>query len=300
MKTLRSKTKNLNHLNFLSYLMIAACLSIFICSCSKKEDKAPPPPIKEISDEIKDLIYFQGDEKAPVVLINAQSGPDILLSTIEVDYIVEHFDTTGMLIVNVHQAQSLDSNRVKDNVLTLEQAVDLNTESVETLNKVIKYFKDQNRTVYVLGASFGAFITQELIVKKGIDVADKYLIMIGRLDMNDVMWQGMAEGRFGYFENGITPILFPEVATEALDINLARISAGLGMNRYTQLLNTVNDLSNLTYVYGEQDLFVGGLTSSEIQFLESKNANIIKSSGGHDDTFIDFLPQGFQEAFGIE
>lgn len=282
----------------------ALILSLFIISltssCSKSEPaKTPEIPIG-ISQEIKDLISFKGDENAPVVLINAQSGPDTELSTDDLDGIFEIFDTTDLLAVNVHQGQTLNPSLFEGNDITFEQAINYNAESIEMLYKVVKYFKDQGRTVYVLGISFGAFITQELIAKKGVDVADKYLIMVGRLDMNDVIWQGFAEGRFGYFENGINPIVEDEVGTDVTDRNLDKLAAGLSMNRYTQLLNTFEDLSKITYVYGETDQAVGRLTNSEIEFLQSKNVNIIVGSGDHDETINDFIVQGFSEAFGIE
>lgn len=279
-------------------------LSLFIISltssCSKNEPtKTPEIPIG-ISQEIKDLISFKGDENAPVVLINAQSGPDTKLSTDDLDGIFEIFDTTDVLAVNVHQAQTLNPSLFEGNDITFEQAINYNAESIEMLYQVVKYFKDQGRTVYVLGISFGAFITQELIVKKGVDVADKYLIMVGRLDMNDVIWQGFAEGRFGYFENGINPIVADEVGTDVTDRNLDKLAAGLSMNRYTELLNTFEDLSKITYVYGETDQAVGRLIDVEIEFLQSKNVNIIVGSGDHDETINDFIVQGFIEAFGIE
>ena len=283
--------------NTLSILTI--CLSFFMFSCSK-DDVQLPMASNEISQEIKNLIYFKGDESASTVLINAQGGPDVLLSTEEVDFIFENFDTTDLLLVNVHQAQTLNPSILEGDDITLEQAINFNAKSIAILYQVIEFFKAQDRTVYVFGASFGAFVVQELIAEKGIEVADKYLIMIGRLDMNDVMWQGLAEGKYGYFEDGITPILDSEPIMDVVDRNIGKIAAGLGMNKYTQRLNTVEDLSNLTYVYGATDEFVGGLTAEEVEFFKSKNANIIRGSGGHDDTFNDFFAQGFKEAFGIE
>jgi len=74
----------------------------------------------------------------------------------------------------------------------------------------------------------------------------------------------------------------------------------LGRNRYTQQLSSVEDLSNLTYIYGATDQFVGRLTAEEVAFLESKNANVIEGSGDHDGTYDDFLAQGMSETFGIE
>lgn len=160
------------------------------------------------------------------------------------------------------------------------------------LSKVVKYF-------YVLGISFGAFKAQNLIAKKGADAADKYLIMVGRLDMNTSMWQAFSEGRLGYFENGITPLLKEEVEANVVDRNLNKLAAGLAMNRYTELLSTLEGLSNITYVYGEMDEAVGRFTEAEIEFLQSKNVNLITGNGNYDATIDDFVLQGFNEAFGI-
>ncbi|MFK7971137.1 MAG: hypothetical protein AB8F95_12255 [Bacteroidia bacterium] len=298
MNHILSKMTDAKRSNFAAGLVLIMCLAISISTGCKNDDE-PPIPVGDISEEIKSLIYFKGDERASKVLINAQGGPDTSISTDEVDLIDNYFDTDDLLLVNVHQAQTLDSNIVTSNDITLEQAVNFNAASINTLAQVIDYFKQQGRTVYVLGASFGAFVTQELIAQKGIDVADKYLIMIGRLDINDVMWQGLVEGKYGYFDNGITPIVNPTPAEGLTDRNLGRIAAGLGMNNYTQRLSSIEDLSDLTYVYGATDQFVGSLTTEEVRFLESRNANIIRGSGGHDDTFLDFIGQGLFEAFGI-
>ena len=301
-----STVTNYNRLHFVTNLILSAFLSILTVSCSNDDnqppvkEEEPPIAITEISEEIKDLIYFKGNEKAPAVLINIQGGPDTKLDTDMVNLIFESFKSTDLLSVNVHQAQTLDSTIVKGNDITLDEAVSFNLESIEVLDKVISYFKGQGRTVYVLGNSFGAFMTQELIVKKGIDTADKYLIMTGRLDINDIAWQAFSEGRVGFFENGVTPIIDSDPDPDVKERNINRITAGLGMNRYTQLLSPIEDLSNVTYVYGATDQAVGSLTADEVQFLESKNATVIAGGGGHDDTFWEFIEQGFKEAFGLE
>jgi len=269
-------------------------------SCSKDDDVKPPVIADQISQDIKDLIYFKGDEKAPTVLINVQAGPSTQLAENIVEFIVATFNTMDILTVNPHQVQTLDPNIIDGNEITLEQAINFNAESVETLYKVIKYFNDEGRTVYVVGLSFGAFVTQELIAKKGIEVADDYLLISGRLNINDVMWQGLAEGKNGYFENGVTPIVDADPFEEVFKRNEARLLAGLGMNRYTEQFNSIESLSNITYIYGTTDEAVGSLTAEEVTFLQSKNANILSGNGGHDEPFKRFVEQGFSKAFGIE
>ncbi|MFK7781518.1 hypothetical protein [Psychroserpens sp.] len=300
MKKVTLKMTKLNRLYFIYNAILVILFSIATFSCSNDDDGPPRVVIKEISQEIKDLIYFSGDEKAPTVVITVSGGPSTELARDLVDYFPIIFNTTDVLNITVHQSQTLNPNILEGNEITLDQAVNFNAESVETLYQVIEYFKDEGRTIYIAGISYGAFITQELIAEKGIGVADKYLMMTSRLDINDVFWQALAEGKPAEFENGVMPIVGTEPFDNIFNRNEARLFAGLVMNRYTQDFNTIESLSNVTYIYGETDEAVGSLTAEEVAFLQSKNANIISGSGGHDDIFDNYIVQGFSEAFGIE
>ncbi|MCK8481506.1 hypothetical protein [Psychroserpens algicola] len=295
MKRVSQKMIIINYYRSISKLILIAFLAITTFSCSNDDDQ--PPHTDGISQEIKDLIYFRGDEKAETVMILIPGGPSTEFATDFVDDFASDSNQEGIITVTVHQAQTLNPDIVVGNDITLTQANSFNTESIEMLSEVITYFKDEGRTVYVLGYSFGAFVTQDLIAKKGINSADKYLIISGRLDMNDIIWQAAAEGKKGYFENGVTPVVEPE--PDVKERNFNRISAGFAMNKYTQLFNTIEDLSNITYIYGENDEAVGRLTTDEVQFLQSKNTNIISGPGNHTTTFEAFIFQGLEEAFGI-
>ena len=306
MKTISLKMVNINYYHSISKVILITFLSIITFACSNDDEppvmeEEPPVAITELSEEIKELIYFKGDEKASTVLITIPGGPSTKFDTAIVDDLVLAISNKiDLLTVNVHQAQTIDSTIVKGNDITLDKAVDFNMESIEMLHKVASYFQEQGRTVYIFGFSFGAFVTQELIARKGIDSADKYLIIAGRLDIDDVLWQASAEGKEGRFDNGVTPIIKPDPDPDVTERNLLRLSAGLGMNRYTELLNPIENLSKLTYVYGETDEAVGSLTSEEVQFLESKNATVISGKGDHGETFFEFIVQGMKETFGIE
>ncbi len=299
MKKVLLKITNLDRSYALTNTVLIVMFSILTFSCSNDDDRTPPAFITEISQEIKDLTYFRGDEKAPAVLIAVPGGPSTELARDIVDNLAQDISSPSILTVTVHQAQTLNPNILEGNDITLDQAINFNAESVEMLSEVITYFKDEGRTVYVAGISFGAFVTQELIAQKGIDAADDYLIITGRLDINDAMWQGLAEGKNAFFENGVTPIVDDEPFADAFNRNEARMFAGLAMNRYREQFNTIESLSNITYIYGETDMAVGRLTDEEVTFLQSKNANILSGNGGHNLPFEGFLKQGFNEAFGI-
>ena len=303
MKRVFKKMISINYYRSISKLVLITFVTVTILSCSKDDnddDVSLPVTINEIPQDIKNLIYFNGDEKSSTVLITVPGGPSTVIDEEIVDQFSEFLIPRGILTVNVHQAQTLNPEILFNNDITLNDAVNFNNQSIETLYEVVNHFKDEGRTVYVLGLSFGAFVTQEFIAQKGIDVADKYLIITGRLDMNDVFWQALAEGRTGYFENGVTPILNSQPEGTIFGRNEAKLFAGLIMNRYTQQFSSIESLSNITYIYGEADEAVGGLTAEEVTFLQSKNANVLSGEGGHDEPFEGYFEQGFSEAFGIE
>jgi len=309
MLRISTSVTNSKRLNFIAHAILITFFSILSSSCSNDDEGDIPPDLSDddpqetinlLTPEIKDFIYFRGDEKASTVLISIPGGPSTEFDSELVDLIIGNFNTTDILTVSVQQAQTQNPSIVQDNDIMLTQAVSFNTQSIENLYQVINYFKEEGRTVYVLGISFGSFLAQELIARKGIESADKYLIMLGRLDMNNQMWQALAEGKEGYFKNGITPLIDDVPHPEVSERNLLRIAAALARNRYTQEFSSIDDLSNVTYVYGATDMAVGRLTTEEIQFLESKNAQILSGNGGHDEPFVGFFEQGLQEAFGIE
>jgi len=277
-------------------IILVSLFVVFTTSC-KKNVSEPLAEDKKIAQEIKNLIYFKGDENADIVLVNTQGGPDTELATDEFDDLLKNVNTSGILRVNVHQAQTLNPELFTKNEITFAEATNFDTKSVDTLYKVIKYFKDQNRTVYVLGISFGAFMTQQLIAEKGINTADKYLIMVGRLDINDVFWQAYSQGETGHFVDGLTPVLYESGSTVTKNMN--KLAAGLGQNRYTQTLGQYQNLSKLTYVYGKNDFAVGKLLSDEIQFLKSRKAKIIAGDGNHSETIDGYIVAGFKAAFGF-
>ena len=281
-----------------THLTLVLFLTFFTFSCNN-DDESPLSPDTVIPQEISDLIVYEGDINAPIVIINAQAGPDDELHREDAEIIVEILGSTDHLVVNVHQAQTLNPNLISGDDITLDQAIEMDSQSIEILSQVIQYFKDNGRTVYVFGNSFGGLITQGLIAEKGIDIADKYLIVASRLDIDDVIWQGLSEGRFGFFENGINPVVSPTPEDNVIERNIARIIAGLIMPRYSELFSVYDDLSKITYVYGTNDEIVGRLTAAELELMESRDINIFEGNGDHDETTGgDDLVQIFIDLFG--
>jgi hypothetical protein len=129
-------------------------------------------------------------------------------------------------------------------------------------------------------------MTQELIADYGIDSADGYLIIAGRLDIDEDTWKPFSEGKrttYVYDQNGGYTINLFKGKLSVEEKNMARLAAGLGFNRYTERLKDEKDLSKIRYIYiyGTHDEQVGPLSKEEIKFLEDRNVGIGKNQGAN-------------------
>ena len=237
--------------------------------------------------DLSDTYEAFGNPDADIVLVNTQGGPstEFFIDDLRELTSIAGVDLDEVYVVNVHQVQTLDPDAYLNEDLDFETIKERDTESVQMLADVVNHFKADDREVYVLGISFGAFMAQDLLATHGV-TADGYLIMVGRLDMPDEVWTEFAEGRTAGFVDGVDVIAVPiedagmGAGTEAGDRNMARLAAGLGHKRYTELLADT-DLSTVRYVYGETDEQVGRLSAAEIAFLEAQGAEVISDPGGH-------------------
>ncbi len=252
---------------------------------------------------VKDISTFHGNPDGDIVVVNTQGGP---ITTLEDEILKEFIDMTqtqDALYVNVHQVQTKNPELFTKSDITFDQAKKYDIQSVENLKRVVDYFKnEEGKTVYVLGISFGAFMTQELIAAYGIDAADGYLIMVGRLNIDEETYKPFSQGQsteYEYDDEGNYTINLLGDGSTAEERNMYRLAAGLGHNRYISRLNSMNDLSKITYVYGNRDEQVGPLSKEEIEFLEGRKAKVIfTENGDHDDAIENGLTI-LKETFGI-
>lgn len=246
---------------------------------------------KKLPNEISQIATVDGDLDNDIVLVNTQGGPMYELDTSTVRMMLEEsVGKTEAIVVNVHQQQTLKPDDFNKKEITLEEAKVYDKKSVDDLAKVVKYFKDEGKTVYVFGMSFGAWMVQDLIANYGTEIADKFFIANGRVDMPEEIWKAFSEGGSGYFENGVKAIPNlqgtmedPKAANDTIEIasrNISKLAAGLGHKRYTELLANT-DLSKVFYLHGQKDEAVGRLTNEEVEFLKNQGATVITYNGGH-------------------
>lgn len=268
----------------LFFSAIAIISIAFFSSCSKDDEPVGAHPFTEIKEDGT----FHGNFKSNIVVVNTQGGPVTGLEDDILKEIIQESKMKDALFVNVHQAQTKEPHLFTKTDITFDNAKKFDKLSVERLKKVIDYFKKKKKKVYVLGISFGAFMTQELIASHGIDIADGYLIMVGRLDIDEDTWKPFSEGKktkYVYDGNGDYTI---EVVNDqdVEERNMNRLAAGLGFNRYTARFKDISDLSKITYVYGTEDEQVGPLSDEEIKFLEDRKVQIGKNDGANHDESI--------------
>ena len=238
---------------------------------------------KNIPERLSHLGYSFGNPESDTVIVNTQGGPMANLLTKEFEtFFVENggINPENTFVINVHQVHTLHPSWFNENDITHEQSIEYNKETTKILYDIVTYFKSQNKKVYVTGFSFGAFAGVDLLAEYG-NIADGYLLMVGRLDMTEKVWKSFSNGIGAMFKEDGTEVIVDKKGTSVVENNLKKIASGLGHKRYTTLLKNT-DLSNLIYVSGKKDQAVGRLTKKELDFLTSKKVNVITLEGGHE------------------
>lgn len=251
---------------------------------------------------VASLYEAVGNRNADTVLVFAQGGPAPGLDSIGFGLLTEGLDLDAVYVLNVHQAQTLDPETFTMADIDFDAAIAADDESVRILGDIVTHFQSRNKRVVVLGISYGAFLVQDLLSKQG-NLADAYVIVVGRLDVPEQAWRIFADGGAVEFIDGVDPTEVPIEAfgygtgTPEGERNMSRLLAGVMANRYTQLWTDL-DLANVIFVYGDADEQVGRLTDDEIRFLEAGGATVLRGSGGHVDAI--FAQTGPALAIALE
>jgi hypothetical protein len=263
----------------------------------------------KIPENFKNMGHSFGNPKSNTIVINLQGGPETDLFTKEIMFRFTKATSVNIekiFVINIHQFQTLHPDKFVGEEISFKQAKKYNDKTVKILVDLVKYFKSQNKKVILVGTSYGALIIQDFLSQYG-NIADKYLISVGRLDTPKKMWKTLSKGRCAKYKNDvdgsqhIATSDYLEIVNENWEVNhfganMGKLIAGFEYKRYTKLLKNVN-LSNVVYIYGTKDEAAGRLTQKEIDFLKSKKAHVISSKDGHNETLINSLEKGFEMIF---
>ena len=272
------------------------------CSAGRSTAAGPSPDSvttaatgAEIGDTVAARYESVGDPEAEVVVVVAQGGPVLALSLNRAETVFAVVDLEEVHLVLVHQAQTIDPDRFLASDISFEEAQAIDAESVELLIAAVRHFKEQEKQVFVVGQSFGAFVVQDMLARQEV-AADGYLLMVGRLDMPVEAWGVFADGDSPGFVDG-TDVILRETGIVPRERNMARLAGGLAHRRYTELLAKV-DLCDVVYITGDNDERVGRLSSDERDFLESRGAEVIVGPGRHGETIEAYLDEGLAQLLG--
>ena len=241
------------------------------------------------------LWMSEGAPQSDTVLIFCEGGPETHLGY-EVDGKTQWRYLPGYrnyYRIFLHQAQTYNKDMFNyGHLFTEEHATQEVAHTSEMLLRAIKFFKDRNKKVIVIGNSYGAFVMAHYLATRPA-LADKYFICGGRLDVQPEVYQNHLMGYNGAFDvDGQTylapdttnqeHLAFPEERYWQIFRVKQLLKGVIGRYRYTELLSGI-DLSNVTYFYATNDENVGALSASEVRFLEANGAAVIATHDGHYD-----------------
>lgn len=262
-------------------------------------------PITTFPQDTTELWIEDGNPKSDTVIIICQGGPSKQLTFVEKGRTSYRYipNYSNYRIAYLHQAQTWNKAIFNfQDEFTLEMAEKEIQNSSEMLHRAVRYFKSKQKVVIVIGTSFGAYIIPNYISSRPA-IADKYILIAGRIDDHPKMLEQHQKGLNGEFkEDGLTYIPADEKPDNSdyseEEIKEYRVKqllkAAIGKPRYSVELSD-KDLSNLIYFYAVNDQNVGRLSDQELEFLKSKKVKLFETNTGHSETlyrFIDKLRDG--------
>jgi pimeloyl-ACP methyl ester carboxylesterase len=287
-------------------LFILLCIICF--SCQQPKPKTSNNSKTNITDtyfptDTTALWVTHGQKESDTVLIICQGGPSDSLGIIAKGktpyrYIPGYGNYN---IAYLHQAQTYDP-AIFSKDLTLWEAEKAIEHTAEMLHRATVYFKNRDKTVVVIGNSFGAYIIPRTLTHFPA-LADRYVVLAGRLTDPDPIVKQHVKGFNGeYHEDGSTYVPedeqadLSEYSASEIQTYSAKqlLKAAIGQIDYTQTLSD-KDLSKWIYFYATNDTHVGRLSEAEIVFLETHGAQVYPTSDGHNEVlyrFIDRLEDG--------
>lgn len=242
-----------------------------------------------LPNDTTQLFEYDGYIQSDPVYIFVQGGPNWELWNKKQSPLLLMPYSGSALKVYPYQSQIINPTILSANpVLTETQAQQEVKTSAEMLFKTISYFKSRDRKVYVLCVSHGSQIGLELL-RNWPNIADKIVLAVMRLDIEQEALEMVRSGKMPYYENGkklTSTYLLPGFMRISSSLNRKLLNMSMLFrvcsNRYTELLKD-KDLSNVIYVYGKHDEKIGYPTQIELDFLNRKGVSMMEFEGGHSD-----------------
>ena len=230
--------------------------------------------------EVEDYTVVQTNPDADTVILVLHGGPtnDLLSGSF---FFMESIPTFSVVEVKKHEMLIPVLN---DSTLTLAGGHAVNDTTAALIEKAVQYYNDLDKTVVLIGHSWGAIVLGEYLDDYGVDNIHRIIPMEGRLNMQLEMVDYLLDGYLPTFQfDGLTL----EVTTpqNTYDHGLLTLAAAIFSNRWVDSLANI-DLSKMMYSYAENDQQTGALTFEETEFLDNSGAQtLFIPSAGHGASF---------------
>ncbi len=244
-----------------------------------------------LSKDTTQLFEKRGNENQEVVFVFVQGGPDSELHIGRKDPLYLMSDKKDILRIYPYQTLMLNSDLIAtEPILTKEQSAYENELNAEILHRVISYWKNRGKKIYLIGHSFGASICMEYLNSKK-NQTDKVFIMGLDLDEDPRNFENVKSGEYVRWKEGTEPYVkriyrwipddYPAKSgfDRAAD-NLTMIVKNNMDKKYTELLKD-EVYKNMIAVYATMDEANGPKSKKEIDFIESKGGEVIEVVGDH-------------------
>jgi|GEM_PF-1524033 len=283
------KTQLSNSILFLSLLLL-----VIISSCSEDDtgiDKTndttditgqvienPEYEPTQLSEDTTELFDERGNKESDTVWIYEQGGPHENFGRIAMDNLPNHNNYHKIL---VQQAQIYNSSLYHTTLSNNELMSELDI-SVEMLHRVINYFKSRGKTLIVIGHSFGSWLIMRYLAKHDSQSIDKLVLSGCRINIEISIANALINRQVYYYPNGNPPPIHDpdQQLSQFMDPIESRLAAMIFVDRYAEKLSDVA-LSNTMFACSIDDIRVGRLNQSEIDFLISKDVTVLQTDGGH-------------------
>ena len=229
--------------------------------------------------EVEDYTVVRTNPDADTVILVLHGGPTDFLYEGSF-WFMENVPTFSVVEVS---KQEMLSNVLSNSDLTLEEGIAVNDTTAALIEKTVQYYNELDKTVVLLGHSWGAIILGEYMDDYGINAVHRIIPMEGRINMQPEFVDYLLDGYLPTFEaDGYTMSLTtPQYSYEQ---GLLTLAAAAFYNRWVDSLSNL-DLSNMMYTYAENDMQTGALLPEETDFLDNTGARLLFiPSGNHGDS----------------
>ena len=292
---------NLKKTFLLSTILLTSCLGANkkyypIKQCGNQDANHTKYQKCDLSD-VKDYydVIIDNSAKSNKVILFLYGGPlvssfgSVLKASIQNEYELAAAKATGVSYYLMNQSQYLKQNKFLDgniDKLTYEDGYKEHIETVDNVQKVIKYLKKQGKQVGLIGHSYGAFVVNEYLSKYGDDTPDFVLSAAGRLKIGNVdNLQKAYDEAFAKYHSDVFVGKNDQIIqsgtfkthTKPEKLNALNVEYKIGLKGllkdYTKTIKD-KDLSKTTFLTAEPDHFVGWFNQEEITWAKSRKAKI--------------------------